>query len=356
MSNTQVMSARKFAVAAFSGVVALSLMLPTQLAFADYYIDGDETPRDGTVDDNGEGSGGGTWNYVAEGQQMTLVDYVGESIRAYDQDLNIQLEGDSTVQGGISVGGGDLTITGDDSKYGKDKPSVTLASNGEDGYSYAGISAYRNSEDDAEHSVTIEDANIYAEAQYASISGGGGVTIEDSGIYRGAENESTSISASNYDSEGQPQDADVLLKGSEIEATSVHATGTLTIDNTNLTVIESDEAKEWYASEASDDDKWIYYAVRAVKGIVLKGEANGEVVEYSGEYGTWYYLTTGSDDKIELKASATPAYYGTTKGMPATGDNTLPVGASLGIVALFAAALSVYSLRQDKLASGKSVK
>ncbi len=370
MTNTQVSTARKFAVAAFSGVVALSLMLPTQLAFADYNV-GDQT-YSGTEDKSGEGSEGGTWSYTAEGQEMTLVDYVGAAISATEQDLNIQLEGDNKVESRINVQGGNLTITGDSSVYGENKPGLTItesARDAENAKEYANyksngyISAtsnYRSEDKDGKGSVTIKDVNLAFETDQASISAqNGDLTIQDSKIDPSSDG-TLSISATGRDN-GNTIEKDVLLKGSEITATSVHASGTLTIDNTNLTVNKPsdwDETNksmlEWYKRNFNYDYKWLEHAVSATK-IVLKGEENGTVVDAVDHLGKAYqYLTTGSDDKIELKASSTPAYWGGTKGMPATGDATMPLAVGLSITAMAAAGFVLYSRKSAY--AGKHVK
>ena len=328
MTNTQVSSARKFATAAFAGVVALSLMLPTQLAFADFNVG--DAEYTGTEDANGNGAEGGTWAYTAEGEEMTLVDYVGEAIYASEQNLNVQLEGDSSIKdGGIQVYDGDLTINGDSSVYGKDKPSLALE--GETAY----IEAYGKNSD-----VTITDANIYANAQNVGIYAQDDLTIKDSGIYRGAENESLSYNAGD----------EMLLQGSELEATNIWA-GELTVDNTNLTVLPTKSIQEQIDAGTWDNSQtpWLAQAIHATKSITLKGEANGEVKKYTDPdtKRSWFYISTGDDYKVLLKASSTPAYYG-PQGMPATGDTTLPLTAGLGLTALFAGLLGAYALRQNK--------
>lgn len=201
--------------------------------------------------------------------------------------------------------------------------------------------------------VTITDANIKVAAERASISATNDLTIENSGIYREDSNESLSISA--YGDEV----SDLVLKGSETNATGVFSLGNMTIDNTNLNVVpsKSDQAKidEGYY-EKDGMVPWIVTAVQAMKGITLKGEANGTVETYTSENGTtWHYLSTGEDYKVELRASATPAYWGTNKGMPATSDTTMPMVMGLSIVAACAAAFTVFSARSRK-AEGKHVK
>lgn len=328
MTYTQVSSARKFATAAFAGVVALSLMLPTQLAFAEFTV-GDSDPYSGTEDANGTGTDGGTWAYTADGEEMTLVDYVGDAIYAVNQDLNVQLEGDSSIKdGGIYVENGDLTIDGDSSVYGLDKPSLALEGD------YGSISAYGRGSD-----LTITDANIMANATNVNISASDDLTIKDSGIYRGDENESLSYYA--YD--------EMVLQGSELEATSIGAAD-LTVDNTNLTVLPAKWIQDQIDAGTWDNSgtPWLAQAIYATKSITLKGEANGEVKKYTAEDGSfWYYISTGDDYKVLLKASSTPAYYG-PQGMPATGDTTLPLTAGLGLTALFAGLLGAFALRQNK--------
>lgn len=374
MTNTQVSTARKFAVAAFSGVVALSLMLPTQLAFADYNV-GDQT-YSGTEDNSGEGSEGGTWSYTAEGQEMTLVDYVGAAITATEQDLNIQLEGDNKVEERVSVSDGNLTITGDDSVYGDDKPSLTIVASDEQKASNSklgtggSISANAGTVYDSETgallqqkdngSLTIKDVNVKFDTTTGGISANGGdLTIQDSKVERGSGNESLSISErGQYDQEaGEYKDSSMLLKGSVIDATRVSTEGTLTIDNTDLTVTPDKTAQEQIDKGYYDKEgavPWIARAVRAAKGITLKGEENGEVVKYEKDGKTWYYLTTGDDYKVELKASSTPAYWGGTKGMPATGDATMPLAVGLSITAMAAAGFVLYSRKSAY--AGKHVK
>lgn len=367
MTHTQVSSARKFAVAAFSGVVALSLMLPTQPAFADYTV-GDQS-YSGEANANGTGAEGGTWSYTAEGQQMSLIDYVGASITATNQDLNIQLEGNNVVNGEVMVRGGDLTITGDENVDGEAKPSLDIAgetidSDSED-VTIGQIWATRQAGYDPEThksiyvegkgNVTISDANIRISASDAEIISSRNLTVKDSKI---TKNDVLRLSAG---SRNDPY-SEMLLQGSEIEASRIDAMGTLTINNTNLIVtpstLDQDEIDDG-TYEEEHGNKWIERAVTATKGINLKGEENGEVKErLNADGGTRYYLYTGEDYKVDLKASATPAYWNknkASKGMPQTADTTMPMAMGLGIVAACAAAFTVFSVRSRK-AEDKRVK
>lgn len=364
MTLTQASTARKLATIAFSGVVALTLMLPTQLAFADYSV-GDQS-YSGDENNSGNGAEGGTWSYTAEGQQMTLVDYVGDSISATSQDLNVQLEGNNVINGSISVQGGDLTINGDENVDGADKPNLEIAGKTVSGtlekVTVGGIRATGFVANDPEKgepifaegkgSVTVSDTNLKFSADNSSIIATLNLTVKDSRI---TKNDILPISAGRIDG----PDSEMVLQGSEIEASNVAVLGTLTIDNTNLTVTPDTYTQKQIDEgtyEQENGCKWIETAVMATKGINLKGEQNGEVVLFKDEEGdTWYYLTTGEDYKVELKASATPAYWGKTKGMPATGDTTMPLAVALGIAAMAAAAMGVYSFRNRK-AEDDSVK
>ena len=241
MTYTQVSGARKFAVTAFSGVVALSLMLPAQMAFADYSI-GNQT-YSGEEDKSGNGSQGGTWEYTAEGQQMNLIDYVGATIAATNQDLNIQLEGNNVVNGEVMVRGGDLTITGDETVDGEAKPSLDIAGEAIDSDSedvtIGQIWATRQAGYDPETqksiyvegkgNVTISDANIKISASDAEIISSCNLTVKDSKI---TKNDVLRLAAGNRNN---PY-SEMLLQGSEIEASRIDAIGTLAIDNTNLIV------------------------------------------------------------------------------------------------------------------------
>lgn len=371
MTYTQVSGARKFAVTAFSGVVALSLMLPAQMAFADYSI-GNQT-YSGEEDKSGNGSQGGTWEYTAEGQQMNLIDYVGATIAATNQDLNIQLEGNNVVNGDVMVRGGDLTITGDETVDGEAKPSLDIAGEAIDSdledVTIGQIWATRQAGYDPETqksiyvegkgNVTISDANIKISASDAEIISSCNLTVKDSKI---TKNDVLRLAAGNRNN---PY-SEMLLQGSEIEASRIDAIGTLAIDNTNLIVtpntIDQTEIDDG-TYEEEQGYKWIERAVTATKGINLAGEASYEVKERLSDDGsTRYYLYTGEDYKIDLKASATPAYQdknksaskGTpaanapAKGMPATSDTSAPMTAGLGIAAACAAALAAFSARNRK--------
>lgn len=103
MTAVQVLHARRIATTALAGIVALSLMAPSHTAFADYWIGDDAQARSGDVDSSGNGSESGSWSYSASDQQLTLVDYVGGRIAAVNQDLTIVLDGDSTVNGNLTV-------------------------------------------------------------------------------------------------------------------------------------------------------------------------------------------------------------------------------------------------------------
>ena len=344
MSKTSATTARRFATATFAGVVALSLMLPAQLAFAYVYVDG--TEYDGATNvEATEASGGGTWSYAAEGQELTLIDYVGGSISAGMQDLTILLQGDNTIQAEgtssyVCASGGNLTIKGDSSKDGADKPSLTI-----EGTS-THVAAHST-----DKNLTIEDATININAKSATVYAVGNLTVKDSAINRGDANEALTIYATSDKS-------NVALDGSEINATSVYSTNTMSIDNTDLTVTPSKDAQQ-QIDAGTYGKPWIEDAVFAVNGITLSGEANGEVKEAIGGDGTPYrsYLYTGSDTKVELKASEKPAYYGksaatkaTSTSTPKTGDDTLTLvfGASAALVLSAAAASLALRKRNEE--------
>ena len=339
MTNTQVMSARKFAIAAFSGVVALSLMLPTQLAFADFSVGDDSYPGDANAE--GTGSEGGTWAYIAEGTAMTLTDYVGGAIEASGQDLNIQLKGDNKVEYEVTVYGGDLTITGDDSVYGADKPSLTIDKKETDlsGWIYAS-----HDSDGNKGNVTVSDANVVFNTSVGYFGNhGGDMSIVNSKVSGGDANEGLYVYAN--ECSAYPKGVgNLTIKGSVLDVNSVNAMGALTIDNTDLTVTPDKDSQE--AIDAGTyDGKWIENAVTG-KTIELVGEENGEVKDLTD--GSGQYLTTGDDYKVELKASSTPAYYGPEKGMPKTADTTAPFALGAGIAAACSAVACAFALRQRK--------
>ena len=367
MTKKQVSTARKFATGMFAVLVAGMMSFPSvALALDSGTVDGNEIAN-GTAA-NGEGSGGGSWSYDGA-DTIELNNFVGGTIQTVG-DTIIELEGNNVVEGNVATQAGDLTINGDANVDGVDKPSLDVAGskqiNGDQAITtVGGISAtnMKSGADKSEYTtvdgkgnLTISDANVTISATSGGMSANGGnLTIKDSKVARGAENGYLSIYAGSSASES---DKEVLLQGSEIEATSVYSQGTLTIDNTNLTVTPDANAQKRIDEGTYEKRgyKWIETAVRALKGINLKGEQNGEVVLFNDEHGnTWYYLTTGEDYKVELKASATPAYWGKTKGMPATGDATMPLAVTLGIAAMAAAAMGVYSFRNRK-AEDDSVK
>ena len=346
MVNVRMVDTRRFGAAALAGVMALALATPSA-AFADYYFgDGGEGTPVYKADEDASGEG---WSYAADGQQMNLVDYVGESIYAYEQDLVLKLEGDNVVEGGIDVDWGDLSIVGDGDLHGDEKPSLTIVEGDSAGSrSYVGATAESSYDEKADQlvysdggNVTVKDAILtFDTASGELVAQGGNLVVENSKIARGEGNESLSIAAYGYN-----DNADIVLKGSEVEATSVSApSGTLTVDNTNLTVSEGPRNSEAFG------DTWIEGAVAAAKGIVLKGEANGEVVKVERDGWVWYYLSTGGDDLVMLRASATPAYWGATKGMPAASDAVAPLAA---VIRAFVAASAAFAMLLARKRAGE---
>lgn len=328
---------RKATTCMFIVIIASTLSFPPLALALDSGTIDDTEIANGTAA-NGNGSSGGTWAYDGA-DTITLDNFAGNGIRAFGNTI-IDLVGDNAVAGYVSVDG-DLTVIGDETLGGTDKPSITLEDDAMLGGS--GIETI------GEGGLTLKDVNVYANAQFAGIQSVRDLTIEDSAVYRGAGNRTLLI-----DAPDDRHSSDLLIKGSEIEATTVFAAGVLTLDNTNLAVTPSENAKEQMAQDP--DYNWIAnFAVFGAKGVELIGEAQPyEVREWESGEGVKYYVYTGSEDEVVLKASAVPAYYApitsttavSDKALPATGDNMTAFTLGMGSALVLSAAVAVFALRR----------
>lgn len=346
MTKTHVTLARKLATGTLAGLVAGMLMFPSMaLAIDSGTIDGNEITN-GT-EAEGEGSGGGTWAYDGA-DTITLNDFIGETIQTVG-DTIINANGTNEV---TSIeASGDLTINGDENAAGEAKPTIAVkgAEQGPGGTSVGGISAYNKNADGEYASLEINDMNIKMEAESSSIFAANNLTINNSKVARGENNKSLSIQNAQTSGNVEEQGT-VTIKDSVIEATAISSTGNLVFEYSDVDVVPRE------GIEKSAD--WVKTAVMAFGKITMKNmKENYEIVTgNTGNNGREYqYVTTGSDDKVELRAAGTPGYYGVgTKGMPATSDTTMPLVITLSIATLCAAGMAVYS-RKDAYA-GKHVK
>ncbi len=171
--------------------------------------------------------------------------------------------------------------------------------------------------------VVIDHVTINVNSsEFAAIgSNRGNVTIDTSKIAAGDDSAFTEIYAGGT----------MEIKESVIDITGVVVSvGQMTINHSDVKVAMSDEFV-------------LPYAVWSYAGIQLINEKNGEVKTGELDGYTVYYVTTGDDPDVDLKADGTPAYYickddddDDDEGMPKGGDSSnpfLPMGFAIASVA-----------------------
>lgn len=344
---------RQLATGAMSVMLVSAMMVPNAAFAADWVdYDGNGATEDAIDTDTFKWGGKGTDDIYMNGYEGgsiliggdANISVEGESvvkgdIAVSDGDLVIAVADDVTVNGNVSVSGGDLTITGDDAVYGEDKPSITLTREDKSGSGYNNIFASGDI-DISDVNITFDNEGYENDDYHGSVFAGaatwnsetqqpdykeGNIAITNSKIAaKDVKDDSTANAEYDYSMNTVAITAlgELGIKESVIDANRVYSRGQMTIDNSDVTA-----TRNYKLSESDDVPFW--QGVCSATGIDLIGESNGEVKQYTSimDNAEYHYVSTDSDDEVELKAAAKPAYYGSfynasTQGMPTAGEIT----------------------------------
>lgn len=317
----------------FAVALAGSLTVPA-LAFASVTIDDVEL----TQGENAVGGGTATW----ADQVIDVVNVTAEAMIVNSEDVSINFDGENQVEHVIATGDANVTVAVNehnefDSIEAYRDANVTVNVTGEndieaiEGYENANITVrgtdcqkkdILNIKDDDynDNAISAEDGNVTIDHVTVNMNGEvgrvysdtGNVVIDTSKIASGDDNTYTQIVAGGT----------MLIKESVVDIVGlVYSVGKMTIDHSDV------------KAKLAIDEFWPYRVSSRVPIELIK-EKNGEVKEGESPYGDkLYYVYTGDDDEVDLKADGKPAYYKCkgddddteTKGMPKTGDANTPL-------------------------------